>query len=105
MECISVDELYNRIQNLGLDDIILDVRTPEEFQSGHIRGAHNTPHEEVVSIANNLKQYKTVYVHCKMGGRAKIAAQALQETGLNNIVCVGDGGMERWIEMGWALEK
>ena len=105
MECISIDELHNRIQNLGLDDIILDVRTPEEFQSGHIRGARNTPHEGVVSIANNLKQYKTVYVHCKMGGRAKIAAQALQGTGLNNIVCVGDGGIERWTKMGWALEK
>ncbi len=35
-----------------------------------------------------------------MGGRAKMAIQALQENGLNNIVCVGDGGIKRWIEMG-----
>ena len=105
MEYISIDDLHTQIKSLGSDDLILDVRTLEEFQSGHIRGAHNTPHEEVVSIANNLKQYKTVHVHCKMGGRAKIAAQALQETGLNNIVCVGDGGIERWTKMGWALEK
>ena len=105
MEYISVDDLYNQIQSLGPDDLILDVRTPEEFQAGHIRGAQNTPHEEVVGITDNLKQYKTVYVHCKMGGRAKMATQALQENGLNNIVCVGDGGMERWTEMGWVLEK
>ena len=105
MEYISIDDLHNRIQSLGPDDLILDVRTLEEFQAGHILGAQNTPHEKVVSIADNLKQYKTVYVHCKMGGRAKMAAQALQENGLNNIVCVGDGGMERWMEMGWALEK
>ena len=105
MENISVDDLHNRIQSLGPDDLILDVRTPEEFQAGHIHGAQNIPHEEVVSIAENLKQYKTVYVHCKMGGRAKMAAQALQESGLKNIVCVGDGGMERWAKMGWALEK
>ncbi len=105
MEYISVDDLHNRIQNLGPDELILDVRTPEEFQAGHIRGAQNTPHGEVVGITDNLKQYKTVYVHCKMGGRAKMATQALQENGLNNIVCVGDGGMERWTEMGWVLEK
>ncbi|MCH8157958.1 MAG: rhodanese-like domain-containing protein, partial [Nitrospinae bacterium] len=55
--------------------------------------------------AEELKQYKTVYVHCKMGGRAKMAAEALQGTGLDNIVCVGDGGMERWAEMGWPMEK
>ena len=105
MECISIDDLHNRIHSLGPGDLILDVRTPEEFQSGHICGAQNTPHEEVVNIADHLKQYKTVYVHCKMGGRAKMAAQALQKNGLNNIVCVGDGGIERWTEMRWALEK
>ncbi|MDP7555412.1 MAG: rhodanese-like domain-containing protein [Nitrospinota bacterium] len=105
MEYISIDELHNRIRNLEPDDLILDVRTPGEFQAGHIQGAQNTPHGEVPRIADNLKQYKTVYVHCKMGGRAKMAAQALQGIGLDNIVCVGDGGMERWMEMGWALEK
>ena len=105
MEYISVDDLHNRIQNLGPDELILDVRTPEEFQAGHIRGAQNTPHGEVVGITDSLKQYKTVYVHCKMGGRAKMATQGRQENGLNNIVCVGDGGMERWTEMGWVLEK
>ena len=105
MEHISVDELHDRTQNLGSEDLILDVRTAEEFQSGHIQGAQNTPHEEVAGVAEELKQYKTVYVHCKMGGRAKMAAEALQGTGLDNIVCVGDGGMERWAEMGWPMEK
>jgi rhodanese-related sulfurtransferase len=105
MKYISIDNLHNRIQNLGPDDLVLDVRTPEEFQAGHIHEAQNTPHEKVVSIADNLRKYKTVYVHCKMGGRAKMAAQALQENGLDNIVCVGDGGIERWTKMGWPLEK
>ena len=63
MEHISVDDLYNRIQNLGPDDLILDVRTPEEFQAGYIHGAQNTPHDEVASIADTLKQYKTIYIH------------------------------------------
>ena len=105
MEYISIDDLHNRIQGLGPDDLILDVRTPSEFQAGHIEGAQNTPHEEVPRIADNLKQYKTVYVHCKMGGRATKAAEALQGAGLENIVCVSDGGMQRWKDMGWPVAK
>jgi rhodanese-related sulfurtransferase len=90
MEQISIDQLYERVQNLGDNDLILDVRSPSEYSEGHIPGARNTPHED--------------YVHCKMGGRAKIASQTLNDLGLNNIVCVGDGGMQRWREMGWPVE-
>ena len=105
MEYISADELHNRTLNLDSADLILDVRSPKEFNDGHIEGAQNTPHEEVVKEAEGLKKYKTVYVHCKMGGRAKIAAQTLQGAGLENIVCVSDGGIQRWEDMGWPLVK
>ena len=104
MENISIDELHNRIENLNDQQLILDVRSPEEFNEGHIAGAQNTPQEEVGGIVEDLKKYETVYVHCKMGGRAKMAAGVLSGAGLNNIVCVGDGGMHRWNEMGWPLE-
>ena len=105
MEHISADELHKRTQSLSSDDLILDVRSPAEFNDGHIEGAQNTPHEEVAKEAEDLRKYKTVYVHCKMGGCAKIAAQALQGAGLENIVCVSDGGMQRWEDMGWPLVK
>jgi rhodanese-related sulfurtransferase len=105
MEQISVDELHDRSQSLNSDDLILDVRTSDEFNAGHIEGAQNTPHEGVASEVENLKKYSTVYVHCKMGGRAKIAAQTLEGAGLDNIVCVSDGGMQRWEDMGWPLVK
>ena len=105
MENISVDQLHTRIENLGPNELILDVRSQEEFKEGHIKGAKNTNHEEVVSIANELKKYQTVYVHCKMGGRAQMAAQTLKDAGLTNIVCVKDGGMQRWQEQGWPIEK
>ena len=105
MEHISADELYKRTQSIGPEDLILDVRSTEEFNSGHIEGAQNTSHEEVSEEVENLKQYKTVYVHCKMGGRAKIASQALEGAGLDNIVCVSNGGMQRWEDMGWPIVK
>ena len=105
MENISIDELYEITQDLGENHLILDVRTPEEFSGGRIKGAMNKTHEEVSAIAEDLKKYDKVYVHCKMGGRAQMASQALRETGLENIICVSQGGMERWREMGWPVEK
>ena len=104
MEKISIDELHDLIPNMGAGDLILDVRTPAEFSEGCIPGARNQDHETVDSIADELQNYKTVYVHCKMGGRAQKAAEDLKMAGLTNIVCVSQGGMHRWIEMGWEVE-
>ena len=104
MEKISIDKLHDLISDIGDDELILDVRTPLEFSEGHISGARNQDHESVESIADELKKYKTVYVLCKMGGRAQKAAADLEMAGLTNIVCVSQGGMHRWIEMGWEVE-
>ena len=104
MEIISIDDLHDKFGELGESDLILDVRSPSEFGSGHIIGARNNDHESVAEIVEELKGFNKVYVHCKMGGRAKIASEALENAGLTNIVCVGNGGMERWGQMGWPVE-
>ncbi len=105
MKTISIDELHDALPNLKENDLILDVRSPAEFREGHIAGARNVGHEDVGSIADELKKHDTVYVHCKMGGRAKLASEILTQSGLDNIVCVGDGGMHKWMEQGWPVEK
>ncbi len=105
MANISIDELHGLLDGMTEKELILDVRSPAEFHEGHIEGAQNTPHEEVDTIVDDLKFYDTVYVHCKMGGRAKLAAAILNKSGLDNVVCVGDGGMQRWMEMGWSIAK
>lgn len=104
MDNISIDKLHDLIPEMGSEDLILDVRTPEEFSQGHISGARNEDHESVGTIVEELKNYKNVYVHCKMGGRAQNAASDLEMAGLTNIVCVNQGGMHRWMEMGWEVE-
>ena len=104
MKIISIDELHDKLEGMGVSELILDVRSPEEFSSGHIQGARNEGHESVAVIADELKSYGIVYVHCKMGSRAKMASAALENSGLTNIVCVGNGGMERWGQMGWPTE-
>ena len=105
MEIISIDDLHDKLAGIGDNDLILDVRSPEEFNSGHIKGARNEGHETVNGISEELKSYGTVYVHCKMGGRATMASESLVDAGLTNVVCVGNGGMERWAQMGWPIER
>mgnify|MGYP006429663139 CR=1 FL=1 len=105
MKIISIDDLHDEVQEMGENNLILDVRTPEEYSAGHIQGSQNTPHDEVGAIADDLKGYDKVYVHCKMGGRAKNASETLTNAGLDNIVCVGNGGMERWTQMNLPVQK
>lgn len=92
-------------QDLGKNDVILDVRRPDEFQESHIKNALNIPVDQVAQAVDRLKNYEHIYIHCKRGGRAKTAFDILQQAGLNNLVCIGDAGMDQWIESGFPVEK
>jgi rhodanese-related sulfurtransferase len=103
MKQISMQDLHGKLGSLGKDDLILDVRTPEEFEEGHISGARNIDHETVLDHVEELKRFKTVYVHCRSGGRAGRAVQALENAGLKNLVCIGNTGMLQWVAAGFPV--
>ena len=67
--------------------IILDVRTQEEYDQGHIPGAIVISHEEIAEKAENVLTDKDqlILVYCRSGRRSKIAAEALVELGYTNI--------------------
>ena len=67
--------------------IILDVRTQEEYDEGHIPGAIVISHEEIVEKAEEVLTDKNqlILVYCRSGRRSKIAAEALVELGYTNI--------------------
>lgn len=67
--------------------IILDVRTQEEYDEGHIPGAIVISHEEIAEKAEKVLTDKEqlILVHCRSGRRSKIAAEALVELGYTNI--------------------
>lgn len=102
---LSLKEFHDKYLKLGNKEAVLDVRNPDEFQAGHIKGALNFPLPEVTQHLEELKKYDQVYIHCKRGGRAKTAFEALKNAGLNNLVCVHDAGMDLWIECGYPVEK
>ena len=67
--------------------IILDVRTQEEYDQGHIPGAIVISHEKIEARAEEVLTDKDqlILVYCRSGRRSKIAAETLVELGYTNI--------------------
>ena len=67
--------------------IILDVRTQEEYDQGHIPGAIVISHEQIAEKAEEVLTDKDqlILVYCRSGRRSKLAAQILAELGYTNI--------------------
>jgi rhodanese-related sulfurtransferase len=85
--------------------LLLDVRTPEEYEGGHVPGAVNIPHDQVTGRLAELEPYRDrgVVVYCQSGRRAGMAAEALVEAGLP--VRHLDGDMAGWRERNLPIER
>ncbi len=104
MKIISLEELKRVSENLSDDILLLDVRTSKEHSEGKIPGSKNISHETVDDFVDELKSYEEIYIFCQKGGRAKKAADALEDEGLSNIKVVVDGGFEAWCNEGYPTE-
>jgi rhodanese-related sulfurtransferase len=72
--------------------LLLDVRTPAEFSSGHLPGAINVPVSELPAKAGKLKPGRVV-VYCASGARSAMARSILKARGFE---AFNLGGMHRW---------
>jgi phage shock protein E len=64
---------------------IVDVRTPAEFKSGHIRGAINLPLQSLSSDLNKINKDKPVITCCASGMRSASAKTLLRNAGFNDV--------------------
>ncbi|GIJ96169.1 rhodanese-like domain-containing protein [Capnocytophaga stomatis] len=99
---ISMDEYQPNSAN-----ILVDIRTPEEFSEGHLENAVNVNFFDEDFVSNFEKEFDkndTIYIHCKSGGRSTKAVQLLEDKGYTNLVHL-DGGILRWLEAGKPVEK
>ena len=93
---ISVNELTTLVENGSL---VIDVREPDEYESGHIPGAILVSLSTVLSNTSEFQSDETVYVVCRSGGRSMQACEMLHEVGISNVVNVA-GGTMGWISLG-----
>ena len=79
---------------------VLDVRTPGEFESVHIRGAYNVPLDTLSEHSAEISGVSApVILVCQSGGRARKAEQALKAAGMANLHVL-EGGMNAWVGAG-----
>ena len=83
--------------------LVLDVRSADEFASGHVPGAVNISHEQVSARVGELDATRDVVVYCERGPRAAKAAAVLSAAGFTVKHLAGD--MNGWREQGLPIER
>ena len=85
--------------------LLLDVRRAEEFAAGHVPGARNLPHEQLVADPALIGAPKDaeIVVYCQSGRRANLALEALRKAGYTRLAHL-DGDYAGWQAQGRAVE-
>lgn len=96
---IPVDEAYEAY-NSGGDYIFLDVRSEDEYNSGHITGAVFIPVSELDGRLDELAKDKPIIAYCNGStcGRSERAAETLLENGFGEVYNMAGKGIDEWID-------
>lgn len=86
--------------------LLIDVRTPGEFASGHIENSINIDYkaDNFKELIGELDPNQEVYVYCKVGGRSGRSAKILRDMGFKNIYDL-KGGIIAWEKEGFKTVK
>ena len=83
-------EINEAIANMEKDSVLLDVREPGEYSSGHIPGSRNVPVSQILTLSSIVSDKDTkVYVYCLSGARSSRAQRILGKQGYTNIINIG----------------
>ena len=99
-EVLSYDDFKNQISN---DNVLLfDVRTMDEFNSGHLKGSINIDfYEEKLfdKFFKKVNKSKPIYIYCRSGNRSKKSFEKLKKLGFVKVFDL-EGGYKNWIKKG-----
>ena len=102
IQYIDAQEMKNKMDS-GWKPFLLDVReTPELYaELGHLPGITHISVKEIAHRLDEIESHKNeeIVSICKMGGRAKTAAQLMSEAGFNRVIVL-TGGMTAWNQAG-----
>ena len=92
-ENLSLEEIEKIMQD-NENVILLDVRSPQEYDEGHMQNAINIPTYEIYKKAQNIIEDKNTIIicYCTLGVRSKKAIKMLKKLGYKNLYHL-DGGM------------
>jgi phage shock protein E len=87
--------------------IVLDVRTPEEFEAGHVKGAININFYDddfAEQVSKVIDVDATVYVYCKAGTRSANSCKIMENKGFKHLINL-KGGFDNWVRAGKPVVK
>ena len=86
--------------------VVIDVRTPAEFSSGHVPESINIPKDKLGERMADLEKYKSrpVIVNCASGVRSAGACRDLRQAGFEQVFSLA-GGMNGWLQAGLPSAK
>lgn len=88
---------YSKKNENNPDNVILDVRTPEEYSEGHVKNSKliNVFSDNFEDEVSKLDKSKTYFVYCKSGVRSNKASNIMTDLGFEKIYNIL-GGIEGW---------
>lgn len=102
---ISIDELYENWQRLADDELIVDIRSADDYRQAHVPGSRNLPFATVTGRSDELKPYRRVYFYCYGGKGSTAVATELTEMGFDNLCYVGEAGLSEWQSRGYPVNS
>lgn len=103
-QTISADDFEHLIRTKERVQLV-DVRTPGEFNNGHLDGAENVNYNDrkfMEEMLNSFDRRKPLFIYCLSGGRSGSALEELSENGFTEIYNL-DGGIMAWKSAGKPL--
>ena len=111
---VAADPQYNDAPNIsatalhalresGVAPVVIDVRTAEEYASGHIPGAVNIPFDQIAQRIAEVDAPHGVALYCMVGPRARKGESALLGAGYQAVLHL-EGGLAAWQAAGLPVE-
>ena len=70
-------------------DLVIDVRTSDEWSTGHLENAMNIEWQDILNITNSVTKDEKIYLYCRSGNRSGRATQILIDAGYSNVTNAG----------------
>ena len=71
------------------DYLVIDVRTGQEYKTGHVEEAINIEWQDISQILEDIKKDKKLYLYCRSGNRSQKATNILIDLGYEDVTNIG----------------
>jgi glyoxylase-like metal-dependent hydrolase (beta-lactamase superfamily II)/rhodanese-related sulfurtransferase len=93
---VEADELARQLEGEA-PPLVLDVRTPTEWEAGHVEGSLNAPLQTLDEHLDALPRDRAITLQCQTGYRSSVAASLLEQAGFRDLADL-EGGWVAWVE-------